>query len=456
MCSFLEGCEYIVGFGEAEVWKGAPVPFYSAPAGWPHLEAMLESGLDVFASLWRHDATVGVIDIEYFNHRWKGKAITDPGHCMWAVRPVVEQFLWLFAHYGMPFLGIVTGQGVQLLFQVPFSDPVHDRLIALGGGNEESLQQQYDLDWDGKRHRRVPWAVSVASKGMFRCELKMSNDVMKGLQQRRDMGEDILPVVYSDILMGDPEWGLTGRGPEGVSIDLTCFGDPIHMRDHRAPFSTHQKQRADGRYMDVYWAPIKVSVPFWNLDHYDAIALKRMEEVQYGQTDFAWAASIADETVDCSIPTAAWAVNRVMDDIQAGALGAFFAHMDSQEHNYEWDWGHTYWAPEVLEGLPPCARVALEHPDPLLLTPTHLQRLVRILDAQGWHPKHIGGLLYSRYKNIGWGHYNPEKRANYWVEQYCGPIHDGTDDKRYMSCEEEQLRGSCPQPFCGWDLRRFA
>ena len=32
-----------MGFGEAEVWKGSPVPFYSAPAGWPHLEAMLEA-----------------------------------------------------------------------------------------------------------------------------------------------------------------------------------------------------------------------------------------------------------------------------------------------------------------------------------------------------------------------------------------------------------------------------
>ena len=80
---------------------------------------------------------------------------------------------------------------------------------------------------------------------------------------------------------------------------------------------------------------------------------------------------------------------------------------------------------------------------------------MRVLDAMGWHPKHIGGLIYSRYRHLQWDQYNPEKRANYWAEQYAAPIHDGTDTKAFMSCEEEQLRGFCIQPWSGFDLRWY-
>jgi len=455
ICTFLEGCEYIVGFGEAEVWKGSDRPFYSAPAGWPHLEVMLESGLDVFGSLWRTDATVGVIDIEYFNHANKGRAITDPGYALWELRPIVEQYLASFARYELPFMALVTGQGVQILFQVPFTDPVHERLVWLGGRNEKTLQWQYDLPLDGKRERSVPWYASLGSKGMFRVILKLSNDVMRRLQARREAGEPVLPTVYSDVHMGDPTHGLFGQGPEGISIDLTCYGDPLHMRDHRAPFSTHQKQRADDRYTEVYWAPLKVTLPFWTLEQYDEIAVRRIAEVQDGTTDFAFAASLADQ-VDCSVPTAAWAVDRVIDDIEASPLGDFFALFDNEEPDDESMWHDTYHRPGLLAELPPCVCHGLAYPDPHLLKPTNLQRLVRVLDGRGWHPKHIAGLIYSRYRYMAWGHYNAEKRANYWAEQYAAPLYDGTDDRRYMSCVEEQLRGFCIQPFCGHDLSAYA
>ena len=454
MCSFLEGCEYLVGFGEAEVWKGAMQPFYSAPSGWPHLEVMLEAGLDIFASLWRTDSTVGVIDIEYFNHRNKGRAITDPGYALWELRPIIEQFLFQFAQYEMPYLALVTGQGVQLLFKVPFTDPVHERLVWLGGHDEQSLLERYEMPYDGKRQRPVPWYASLGSKGMFRVILKMSNDVMKQLQARREMGEMILPTVYSDIHMGDPTHGLFGEGPEGISIDLTCYGDPLHMRDHRAPFSTHQKQRADNRYTEVYWAPLKLTLPFWSLDEYDAIALKRIEEVEMCATDFEYAAALA-ERVDCQIPTAAWAVDRVIDNIVDSPLGSFFEYFDCEHHNHHWDWDSTYFNPTVLDDLPPCVCHSLAYPEPHLLKPTNLQRLVRVLDSMGWHPKHIGGLIFSRYTSMSWGYYNAEKRANYWAEQYAAPIFDGTDDKRYMSCIEEQQRNFCIQPFCGYALDAY-
>jgi hypothetical protein len=61
------------------------------------------------------------------------------------------------------------------------------------------------------------------------------------------------------------------------------------------------------------------------------------------------------------------------------------------------------------------------NPNPALLNPSCLNRLINDLMDAGWHPKHVGGFLRALYEDprINWKKfekYDAAKWANGWVE----------------------------------------
>ena len=94
------------------------------------------------------------------------------------------------------------------------------------------------------------------------------------------------------------------------------------------------------------------------------------------------------------------------------------------------------------------------------MKPTNLQVLSRVLTKKGWHPKHIGGLIRSKYEgDYGWGNewskYDAATRANGWARIYCGMIYTGADRGYDQNCGSHQQRNFCIQPNCGYNLGDF-
>ncbi|MCX7940568.1 MAG: hypothetical protein N2555_02195, partial [Endomicrobia bacterium] len=110
--------------------------------------------------------------------------------------------------------------------------------------------------------------------------------------------------------------------------------------------------------------------------------------------------------------------------------------------------------------LPPCVRHCLIEPNDHLLKPTNLQTLTRVLIKLGWHPKHIAGLIRSKYeRNYGWGEiwykYDAASRANFYVRIYSDLILTGIDKEEDLNCWSHFEKGYCWQPNCGFKLENY-
>ena len=103
-----------------------------------------------------------------------------------------------------------------------------------------------------------------------------------------------------------------------------------------------------------------------------------------------------------TIPDATRGTGKMLDDYKRSKLAKFHEWFYSQEQHPAELWPETY-DRQPLEILPACARVALEMPNDLLLRPAFIRRLVRVMLALGWHPRHIAGLICSKYqRDFGW------------------------------------------------------
>jgi len=148
---------------------------------------------------------------------------------------------------------------------------------------------------------------------------------------------------------------------------------------------------------------------------------------------------------------AAW-----IEDYRRGRLARFHQDFDAGPQMPREAWSYTYDSLD-LRTLPACARLALESPNPALLTPVHLRTVAWALWGIGWHPRSVAALVRSRYeKDFGWGslwrRYDAAARAEYYVRLFCGAVADGLEDSAAFTCESQALRGVCPSGGCGWDL----
>jgi hypothetical protein len=68
--------------------------------------------------------------------------------------------------------------------------------------------------------------------------------------------------------------------------------------------------------------------------------------------------------------------------------------------------------------------------------------------ALGWHPRHIAGLIRSKYeRDFGWGKYwyiyNAGCRADFYVRIFSGLFSTGRDDAVDFNCVSTREKGIC-------------
>jgi len=428
--------EYLVGYG-AYLKASQRKEFISSDVSGFHW--ILDNGLDIFRSLWDKESTLGVLDVEYYNLDYPGEIYYDPAGCFTKLEPLYGAIQSKFDEWRIPHLTLMTGQGYHFAWKVPADSPA-DRQLERIGHISDSLADIYSTITT-HRHRRVSFQHGQAFDGLGRVMEFMCHEIIRAASEASR-----IPLVFSDVVVG----GGRGRFAEAISLDLSAFGDPITMRDIRCPFSTHQKHKVQiykvGRRI-AREIPIQLTLP-----RRGDVPLK---DLLNSRRRYAAAAELAS-TGNCLLPPAAESFGELIQKYAASPLAAFHKEYDSADHDPPDDWPSTYDAFD-LSSVPPCIAAPLLHPNPNVLQPTHLQNIARYLYLTGWHPKHIGGLIRSKYEHDhgwieDWTHLDASTRADFWIRLYSGAVATGLDRLIDFNCVSMQERHLCPRPWCGHNL----
>ncbi len=432
--------EYLVGFGEFLARKGYRRPL-KLIEGNDSIEGLMEMGLDLFRSVWDRKATLAVWDVEYFNlDSWKGLYQDQLTHFE-LMEPTYQAIRKTMDGYGVPCLNDSTASGYHYISLIPFSSPVHRRLEEVGPV-EETLLEKYGRvpGGDYKRKRPVTERDARGYSGIGRLIEFLSHEVI-----RKARRESKLHITISDAVHD-----RTDRGREGMNLDITQYADPLYMRDIRITFSTHQKHKVHVGKVGIKTArqfPVYATVPRNGLSFRELFEIRKDLEKA---TEYA---------AQCTgvIPDASAGWEKVIEKYLASPLSRFHREFDSVRHEPPKRWPKTYWKLD-LKTLPACAGNSLRNATWGLTSPTSLQTFCRVLFSQGWHPKHIAGLIRSYYEKvelnwpINWEKYHAETRANFWARIYCGMIVTGVDSLDDFDCIHQSEKGYCPYPWCGFKL----
>jgi hypothetical protein len=102
----------------------------------------------------------------------------------------------------------------------------------------------------------------------------------------------------------------------------------------------------------------------------------------------------------------------------------------------------------------------LQYPNDHLLKPAGIQQVVRALMLRGWHPRHIAGLIRSKYeRNYGWGKewflYDAATRADFYTRIFTGAMTLGYDNLNDFNCESVRARQFCFYAGSNCDLQEL-
>lgn len=423
---------YLTGYGPAADAHGPAAPRV--------LPEWLEQGLEIRRSLWDRGSLLVDLDIEYVNFDFPAEPYLDPERTFALQEPVAAAALEILAEHGIPALHLLSGRGHHFVWRVRRRSRAFARL-ASAGQVPPRTRELY-----ARPH--PPAGEPVAREmGAAYAAVALVMELVAHRIKRKAAPLCALPVEVTDVAVGPGE-----RGREMISIDLSEYADPLSARTLRIPFSLYlkpQHRQAELGPDIVSHLPRMHVTPFVDGDLAEPLAALRDPE---SAVRLAGRAS-------CLIPEAAEGMERLMDYYRASSLSQFHAWFYSQEPHPPGDRERTYDRLE-LEQLPPCARTILDSPGGLLLNPTGIERVTRVLLALGWHPRHIAGLLRSHYERAGvwdgqWDACDAGSRADFYVRLFAGLFMVGTDDLVSFNCQSAQDSGFCFHSECSYNLLTY-
>lgn len=427
MCEFLGGTDlehstanYIAG---TDGYSG----YHLLSPPW-ELPEYLDSALEVDRSLWDQQSLIADIDLEHHNFDAPAMAWLEAEKAFQVEQPVLDASLEILGTTGLRPSVLVSGRGYHLVWAVRRDSPAFRRLSALGHLSP-SLHARY-VQPSAPSGSRVGLELGRAFSG-----LGMVLEYVGQLVLRASADTCSIPVQPAAIEVGP---GIRGR--EIVSFDLSEYGDPLHTRHIRLPFSTYLKPRqfewALGQAGVMRLLPM-FEIPLSGMSPSQAVsAMHNPDAVQ----------EIAQQS-SAALPDCSAAMNTLVDDYERSELAAFHQrfHWEVPTENHS------------SEPLPVCAQFLLEHPNDALLKPGAIQHLVRVLMAFGWSPGSIAQRIceaYSRDCQWGdtWGRLEPCTRANFYTRLFAGMILTGADPLLDFNCVSHREKGYCMFPECSLNL----
>jgi hypothetical protein len=410
-------------------------PFQPLPAGklWELLDARLEAA----RSLWDRASLIAHLDLEHVHFDRPWEPLADPERSERLQRPLADALAGILAEHGIAPLHLLTGRGHHFVWRIERGSRACRELAALGTLSE-NLRRLYATP-QPPFGEAVGEELGVAQQGLGK--------VLEALAHRAlalAAGRSAVPLQLTAVTVGP---GPNGR--EIVSLDLSQFGDPLHDRGIRIPFTAYLKGAHLGAPPEVQERPLVV-LPVVAGDERAARAAMH---------DLDLAAAFARRAA-AAIPEASRATEDLIAAYLDSDLAAFHALYEAVEPEPPERWPEIYDRLD-LSVLPLCARRVLEEPNDLLLQPAVIQLVVRTLLAEGWHPRHIAGLIASKYgRDHGWlpgiHFHDPGVRADFYVRLFAGLVATGLDELVDFNCQSTREKGLCPGLACGWDLRNLA
>lgn len=425
-------CEFLAATNE----DAAP-PFKSYPSS--ALSSLLDGGFEICRSLWDHHSLIADFDIEYVNFDDGAEAFVEPERVFAIQQPVEDTIKRLLQEYGIGALHVLSGRGHHFIWQVKQDSAEFKELAELGRATPSLFVTETKPH--GPNNRSVPTGLAHAFAGL--------GLVMEFLAHR--VKQTAAPLTKIPIELTAVEVGPTEHGREMISIDISEYGDPLYSRTIRVPFSVYRKP------WQQHWAigaeilknlqPFFV-IPLQGIDWREGISITR---------DRRLTAKLAARS-SVKIPDATHGTGRLLAEYEKSKLARFHGLFYSQEQHAAELWPDTY-DRTPLEILPACVRIVLEKPNDLLLRPAFIRRLVHVLLAFGWHPRHIAGLICSKYRrDFGWTQFvdvDPASRADFYTRVFSGLFAAGTDDLVDFNCASAQEQGTCTSSNCGFNLQIF-
>lgn len=425
-------CEFVAAGDE-----NAPPPFppYSPRA----LNSLLDRGFEICRSLWDHDALVADFDIEYINFDNPAGVFLEPERVFAIQQPVVGAIEQLLREYCIEPLHILSGRGHHFVWRIEQTSDEFEKLSALGRGPSSLWECETEVHPPNGRAVPIELARAFAGLGL----------VMEFLAHR--VKQIAAPHMEIPVELTAVEVGPSKHGREMISIDISEYGDPLYSREVRVPFSVYLKPWQQAWAFDVdtlaKLQPLFV-VPLQGINWRQGISAMRdphlaVELAKHGST---------------RIPDGTLGTGQLLQRYKKSKLAKFHADFYSQEQHPAKLWPGTY-DRQPLEILPACARLALETPNDLLLQPAFIRRLVRVMLALGWHPRHIAGLICSKYRrDFAWTQFvnvDSATRADFYTRVFAGLFAAGTDNLVDFNCVSAQEQGTCTFSTCGHNLLDF-
>jgi hypothetical protein len=389
--------EYISGYGKnlLETFGKKASSRYNE-----HLGELLDRDLNLFRSLWDREKVTFLLDIEYVSHKYPGEVYLNPSKIYGKMEPLYRCLWDLFSEYGIKPMTIVTGQGYHFVFDINSYNPskwgiktvteVAKKLVDIGHV-EETIKGKYQhLPWHTKRKRKVELDLGRA----FDSVGKLLEFILHQAIPRLTKYGLRLPVGIGDLVPGNPN-------QEMINLDLSTYASPLYTRVTRSAFSIHDKHKANK------WTehlPVHITIPRYTPFNDNELGL---EEVFANRRNFHNSANYA-AAIRMNVPEYTDEVLKLIDDYKNSKLFQFHQDFDKTEHENPDDWHRTYDSFNLSE-IPPCVSEAVGNPNPSLLQPAQIQTLVRVLTGkEWWHPKHVAGLIRSKYErnwewDLNWG-----------------------------------------------------
>jgi hypothetical protein len=256
-----------------------------------------------------------------------------------------------------------------------------------------------------------------------------------------------VPVQVTSI-----EAGPGNHGREIVSLDLTEYGDPLHLRHIRLPFSAYLKPR---KLVNVV-GPELVSEMFPLFE--TPLAGMAVSDALLAQKDPEPVCRLASLGA-AEIPDQSEGTLALVDDYSSSSVATFhrdFYKMDEDEARARM----MELRAATVDRLPMCTRWVLEQPNDWLLKPAAIQHLVRILMALRWPPPAIAALIQSRYDaDYGWGdcwtRHDASWRAIFYTRLFAGLIATGLDKLIDLNCVSHKEKGYCNIAECYGNLLSY-
>jgi hypothetical protein len=412
---------------------------FGQPSSPARLTECLEAGLEVDRSLWDHDSLVADIDLEYHNFDSPVAPWLDPERAFRLQQPILDATLRSLNQAGVDPLTLVSGRGYHLVWAVSRNARAFRRLAGLGHV-PHSLQARYAQSCS-------PGGLSVdPDLGRAFAGLGLVVEFIGHRVVAASAADCSLPVKLTAIEVGPGDGGR-----EIVSFDLSEYGDPLHTRHIRLPFSAYLKPR------QFQWTlgedGVRSLLPIFT------IPLAGMSLVKAIQ-----AARNPDEVLELSrhvstrIPDGSEAMEKLLDEYEDSELAAFHRQFYTQLR--ERPPCNMSPSSALIPGAPPCVEWLLEHPNDWLLKPAALQHIVRVLTALDWTPASISQLICASYhRDACWGDFwvrlDPCNRAVFYTRLFSGMIATGTDKLIDLNCVSHKEKGYCMISDCCSNLVQF-